>query len=45
MLRALREFLANFSALDWLVVIFGVLVVVAAVSLLRFLFSRRWWNG
>jgi hypothetical protein len=42
MLKAVREFLANIGVLDWVVILVGVLLVVAAVLVVRHWFLQRW---
>jgi hypothetical protein len=42
MLKAGREFLANIGALDWMVILAGVLLVVATVVVVRHWFFQRW---
>jgi hypothetical protein len=45
MLRAVQEFLANFGAIDWIVVVIGVLLVMATYLVVRHWFLQPGTQG
>jgi hypothetical protein len=42
MVKAVQEFLANIGALDWIVIVVGVLLFISAAIALRHWFLQRW---